>query len=415
MRLLRNAGADREAVVKTMLTLAMGSALLVAGTAPAVAADSERAAQTKPSASPRPTPSQSAASSPAADETPDTDGTGATVENPDKGDNGDKKARKKAKKSADKPQFTKEKVPANLSPGGDARYGVGQLVTLQFGRDIIRKKAVERSIQVRSKKALPKGSWGWIDSNTAIYRPKRFWPGNAKIKFQVRLRGVVLGKVGDTKYVGRANTTHILRTDRSLILRIRDAKHRLYVERNGKVVKRFPVSLGKSEGGYQTRSGIKIITGEKYARLRMIGTDRLSGETWDVVAPYSIRLTPTGEYIHGAPWAYARMGRYNGSHGCTNMYIDDARWLFNRVKPGDPTVTRGTGRPMEVTNGTPGSYWNYPWKQWRSEVRDSEDLPFCGLDPGSANVIRDQWASGGADRLPHCRRRRPPPVIPPCT
>jgi hypothetical protein len=34
---------------------------------------------------------------------------------------------------------------------------------------------------------------------------------------------------------------------------------------------------------------------------------------------------------------------------------------------GDPTVTRGTGRPMEVTNGTPGAYWNYTWKQWKAK------------------------------------------------
>ena len=34
---------------------------------------------------------------------------------------------------------------------------------------------------------------------------------------------------------------------------------------------------------------------------------------------------------------------------------------------GDPTVTSGTGRPMEVTNGTPGSYWNYSYKDWREK------------------------------------------------
>jgi lipoprotein-anchoring transpeptidase ErfK/SrfK len=141
------------------------------------------------------------------------------------------------------------------------------------------------------------------------------------------------------------------------------------VERNDKTVKSFPVSLGKSEGGYRTRSGIKILTGEKYSMLRMVGTDRLSGERWDVMSPYSIRLTPTGEFIHGAPWAYHRLGRANGSHGCTNMYVGDAKWLFNRVIPGDPTVTRGTGRPMEVTNGTPGSYWNYSWKAWKAKSR----------------------------------------------
>lgn len=255
-------------------------------------------------------------------------------------------------------------VRVRVSPG-KGRYGVGQLVTARFSHPIVRKRDVERAISVTSNKRLPVGAWGWIDDRTAVYRPKRFWPGHAKIIFRFRLHRVVVGRVGNVKYVGarRANRTRVLRTARSFIMRIRNSTHRMYVDRNGRRVKRFKVSLGKP--GYQTRSGIKILTGEKYKALRMTGVDRFTGEAWDVVSPYSIRLTPSGEYLHGAPWAYYRLGRRNGSHGCTNMYVSDARWLYHRVIAGDPVVTRGTGRRMETWNGTPGSYWNYSWGAWK--------------------------------------------------
>lgn len=262
----------------------------------------------------------------------------------------------------------RERVPVaiSISPGTDhQRYGIGQLVTLRFSEVVKDRKAAEDAITVSSDKPLTRGAWGWIDDTTAIYRPRKFWPGNADIRFDIDLAGVVLARTDNQEFVGndKSDRTFVLRTDRSFVLEIKDSKHRLYVRRDGRVVKSFPVSLGKA--GWRTRSGIKILTGEKYARLRMTGYDPGADERWDVIAPYSIRLTPTGEFIHGAPWANNRMGLWNGSHGCTNMFVADAKWLFKRVVAGDPVVTKGTGRPMEVTNGTPGSYWNYSWKQWQ--------------------------------------------------
>ncbi len=267
----------------------------------------------------------------------------------------------------DKPEVEIRDLTYRISPGSEEKYGVGQLVTINFSRDVARRKVVEDAITVTSNKKLSRGSWGWIDRRTAIYRPKRFWPGNARIKFDVQLRDALLAVDDGVQYRAKSNRSYVLRTSRKFVMHIKNGTHRLYVRRDGKAIRSFPVSLGKTEGGYQTRSGIKILTGEKYVRLRMIGTDRLSGEDWDVISPYSIRLTPTGEFIHGAPWAYSRIGLRNGSHGCTNMRVEDAKWLYQRVMKGDPTVTSGTGRPMEVTNGTPGSYWNYSYKDWRKK------------------------------------------------
>ena len=257
---------------------------------------------------------------------------------------------------------TEVPVRLTVSPDPSDTYGVGQLVTARFSSPVTRKAEVEKAITLSAKQSLGDGSWGWIDDQTAVYRPRKFWPADTQITFTFALKGVVLGQTQTSTLVGANNRTYTLNTGRSFVMDIRDSKHRLFVKKDGKVVKSFPVSLGKP--GWETRSGIKILTGEKYVRLRMTGYDPGAKERWDVVSPWSIRLTPTGEFIHGAPWAAYRMGKANGSHGCTNMFPKDAKWLYRHVQAGDPVVTKGTGRPMTTDNGVPGAYWNYSWKAW---------------------------------------------------
>lgn len=267
-------------------------------------------------------------------------------------------------------------VKPQLSPGHAKKYGVAQVVTMRFPVSINRQKAVERSVTIEGYRngkmtqpvALPQGRWGWVDGRTAVYRPKRFWPGDTTIRFTVNLKGIVVSELDGTRYEGSkyADFIHEMRIGRKLVLKIRDSKHRLKVSKGGKTVKTFGVSLGKRN--FRTYSGIKVLSDIKYRKLRMVGNDKASQETWDVISPYSMPLTTDGEYIHGAPWARYRIGSANGSHGCTNMNPEDARWLYNRVREGDPVVTKGTGRSMTPAKAyTAGKPWAYSWKKWKKK------------------------------------------------
>ncbi len=256
------------------------------------------------------------------------------------------------------PGKTIERVQVTITPS-QGKVGVGQLITAKFSAPVRFRAKAQAAMVVTSPDPLPSGAWGWIDATTAVYRPKDFWPGKTRIDVHLSLRKVALNSDASTKWIGGKTTTRIdsFRTSRSFIARIDANTHQMRVFRNGRLVKVFGVSLGKP--GFATRSGVKIITGEKYRWIRMTSDQLgLTDEYYDLQVPYAVRITPTGEFIHGAPWA---------SHGCTNLHVGPAKWFFNHVQPGDVTITTNTGRPMETTNGVPGAYWNYTWSQWKAK------------------------------------------------
>lgn len=273
---------------------------------------------------------------------------------------------KSRKPPVNKPTRAIERVRVSISPS-PGRIGVGQLITATFSAPVRFRAKAEAAMQVTSPERLPPGSWAWLSSTTAVYRPKDFWPGKTRIEVVLNLRKVPLNGDAKTQWVGGKTTTRTesFRTARSFIARIDANTHQMKVFRNGRLVKVFGVSLGKP--GFATRSGVKIITGEKYRWTRMTSDQLgLTDEYYDLNVPYAVRITPSGEFIHGAPWAAARIGVWNGSHGCTNLNVGPAKWFFNHVRPGDVTVTTNTGRRMETWNGTPGSYWNYSWADWKA-------------------------------------------------
>ena len=85
-------------------------------------------------------------------------------------------------------------------------------------------------------------------------------------------------------------------------------------------------------------------------------------DAYDEQVPYAMRITDSGEYVHGAPWN-PDIGAANRSHGCTNVRLDDAIWLYNTMQIGDPVITTGTGKAMERGNSLGGD-WNVPWPTW---------------------------------------------------
>jgi lipoprotein-anchoring transpeptidase ErfK/SrfK len=278
--------------------------------------------------------------------------------------------------------------------GSKVKLGVGTLPQLRFSRPITDKAAVERGLRVTatSKQGLTRrirGAWGWLDDQRVVFRPVQWWPAHSTITVTSTLGRQVLGRSSDKKYVvGRdqLNGEYTFRTGRKFIATVNGATKKMVVKIDNQVKKTFPVSLGKP--GWETRNGPKIVSTAKepykvYTSQAIGITD--PAQAYRLEAPWNVRLTPTGEFVHTAHWAYGRLGRYNGSHGCTNMREEDAKWIYDQTVPGDVIDYKNTGGSyVESWNG-PGGLWNIPWATWlkKSALGNPSGIPDTQKDPGS--------------------------------
>ena len=286
--------------------------------------------------------------------------------------------------------------------GSRVKLGVGTLPRLRFSENITNKAAVERHLQVAATTPSGRtvnvpGAWGWISDETVVFRPKNYWPGNSTIRITSTVNDTVLGKSGKKYLVGSKalRKTYVFRTDRSLIATVDGAKKTMTVHVNGKKRKNFKVSLGK--WGWETRNGAKVISTDKedykVYRSESLGLDP-EVEFYELPSKWNTRLTPSGEFLHTASWAYGRLGRYNGSHGCTNMFEDDAKWIFDNTIPGDVVNYIKTGGDMmEPWNG-PGGLWNIPWNRWmkKSALSNASGKADTTSDDGSVDDVRPDGA-----------------------
>lgn len=254
--------------------------------------------------------------------------------------------------------FTTNQAPlvqARMNPGDDQVVGVGMPVQIRFSRAVPDRKAVERHLRITTKPAVT-GSWGWLEDDTVLWRPKDFWPAKTKVTAALDVTGHHLGKgvFGGTKRSIRFDV------GRDLRMTVSDASHSLTVTQGGKQVESFAVSLGKA--GHATRSGTKIVY-EKATPFTMRGP---ASDPYVTTVNHAQRITDSGEFLHAAPWSVGAQGRRNVSHGCTNLSPSAAAWLYGQTIPGDPVITTGTGRRAETWNGM-GGIWNFTWAQWRQQ------------------------------------------------
>jgi lipoprotein-anchoring transpeptidase ErfK/SrfK len=243
-------------------------------------------------------------------------------------------------------------------------YGVGIVVRIFFDHDVPEsaRTAVTDRITVTSSAPIGESGWAWSDPRTAVFRPKDFWPAHSTVTIRADPTGEILGRASgeDLRWGGQADGAFSIGA--SQVISVDAHTDLATVVRDGQTVRTMPISLGMP--GWETRSGIKVLM-EKYQVKRMTSASIGAEDPYILDAPHAIRLTDSGEFIHAAPWATARLGRRNGSHGCTNVSDADATWLYDHHLYGDPVITTGTSRPMEPDNGA-GGVWNVAWKTWLS-------------------------------------------------
>jgi lipoprotein-anchoring transpeptidase ErfK/SrfK len=242
-----------------------------------------------------------------------------------------------------------------------ATVGVAMPVIVRFDVPVKDKAAFEKKMTVKSNPPQ-EGSWGWVSSSEAHWRPAQYWKPGTKVTVNVDINSVP----GGNGTYGQLSTSGGFTVGDATIIRADLQSHLLTVNVKGADVKQVPITGGKA--GFETRSGTKVIM-EKLAKVRMdantVGIEPGDPNYYDIPdVQFAMRETNSGEFIHAAPWSVGSQGKANVSHGCIGMSTENAQWLFDLVKVGDPVVVTGTNRGLEAGNGW--TDWNVSYNEWKS-------------------------------------------------
>jgi lipoprotein-anchoring transpeptidase ErfK/SrfK len=248
-------------------------------------------------------------------------------------------------------------------------YGAGQPVIIAFSH-AVNKAAAEKAIEIQTSPAV-KGKFHWANDSTVHWRPAKYWTGGTKIKVKVNVFGVKLGK---QVYGARNASTHF-QIGRQLIAISDNRRHLTKVYIDGKLVRTMKSSLGK--GGSTTGANGEHIsywtTGGPHVVLSKERVHSMSSASYGITDPkdpnyygaedieYCTRITYSGEFLHAAPWNHS-LGRANLSHGCVNLSVADARWVYENFLIGDIVDVKNSPRKVAVWNGI--GDWTIPFSKY---------------------------------------------------
>jgi lipoprotein-anchoring transpeptidase ErfK/SrfK len=264
-------------------------------------------------------------------------------------------------------------------PNSGETVGVGMPLIVGFDLPVTNRAQVESALEVVSEHG-DTGAWGWLDDRTAVFRPEEYWEPHQSVRVDMHLAGVEAadGVFGVRNY----SLQFEIGPERILTMHVPD--HELVVTTDGEEERVIPVSNGlASERFNTTTSGVHALM-ERAETVEMDSstTDKPDNlPEYNTTVRYGIRVTNSGEYLHEASYNTA-IGSANTSNGCTNLRMDDARWLYENTLMGDILETSGTDREVEWDNGW--GYWQLPWAEWQ-ELGDTGGYATTGGTPGSVH------------------------------
>ncbi|KND33411.1 hypothetical protein ASD97_15830 [Streptomyces sp. Root63] len=255
-------------------------------------------------------------------------------------------------------------------PGAATTVGVAQPISLVFDHPVRNRAEVEKQLKVTTSDDT-EGSWGWIRDwsgrDRVDWRPRTYWKPGTEVRLNAELNGTDSGPDGG--WFVRDYTTSFTVGARQIVEVDLD-RHRLSLVRDGRTVRRIPVSGGTPGGDKRSWRGTAVLMAKE-------GTINMNSETvgladaYDKMVDHSMRLTWSGMYAHAAPWNARHLGRANRSSGCIGMSDADAAWFYGQVRPGDPFEITGKDTKGVVAPGNGFGAWNVSWAEWqgRSALR----------------------------------------------
>lgn len=235
----------------------------------------------------------------------------------------------------------------HIFEGDGQAYGVGMPLILTFSQPIKNKADVERAVELKTSKPVI-GAWYWDGSQTLAFRPRDYWPENTSVSFTGHFNGVE----GANGVYGFHTLTQNFRIGQSVIAVASTKTHHTQIYISGKLKYDWPISTGKP--GDETPNG-------SYLTIEKANPVEMKGPGYDLMVPFSVRLTWSGVYYHDAPWSTGVQGTVNVSHGCVNLSPARAEIYYNLAVPGDPITIKDSPKAGAWDNGW--TYWFLTWRQ----------------------------------------------------
>ncbi|MFI6579326.1 Ig-like domain-containing protein [Nocardiopsis sp. NPDC050513] len=266
------------------------------------------------------------------------------------------------------------------SPRGGDTVGVGMPIVVRFDLPVTNKAQVESAMEVVSDQGVT-GAWGWLDDDTtAVFRPEEYWEPHQDVTVNMRLAGV---EASDGVYgVKNYRLAFGIGPERILTMHVPD--HELVVTADGEQERVIPVSNGASTVRFDTTTSGTHVLMERAETVTMDSSTTDMPEDmpgYNTTVRYAIRTTNSGEYLHEAS-RNSDIGSANTSNGCTNLRMEDARWLYENTLTGDVLETTGTDREVEWYNGW--GYWQLSFDAWQDRSATGA-YPTTGGTPGSVH------------------------------
>ncbi|HEV7963125.1 MAG TPA: Ig-like domain-containing protein [Actinoplanes sp.] len=251
-------------------------------------------------------------------------------------------------------------VSVNSELGDDLVYGVGMPVVIHFDTDVSQdqRASVEKRLFVSTEPAQ-EGVWHWFNGHEVHYRPREYWKAGTKLSVRLATGGLPFG--GGS--YGAADVTVRASIGDKFVMTIDNATKMMSVTRNDQEVKTMPVSLGKPSAPSSSGNMIIMVKNEwEWFDSSSYGVPVSSADGYRTKVSWPQRLTWGGEYIHAAPWSVGDQGRVNVTHGCTNISMGNADWLWHQTHIGDPVIVKGTEHGLEWGNGW--TDWDRGWEEY---------------------------------------------------
>jgi lipoprotein-anchoring transpeptidase ErfK/SrfK len=249
-------------------------------------------------------------------------------------------------------------VGTGLYLSADREYGVAMPVVVEFTSDIApsARAGVQSRLFVSTNPPQP-GVWHWTGPRQVLYRAPQFWQPGTTITVRAALQGHPMGggRYGDTD---RRAVGHISKD--KIVIVVENSTKKMSFYKNDQLIKTLPVSLGKKST--PSSSGTMVIMDKQEKTVFDTTNDPKATDRYRVNIEYAQRLTWNGEFIHAAPWSVQHQGKRNVSHGCVNVSMGNAQWLYSQTHIGDPVTIRGTERQLVSGNGF--TAWDLSWADY---------------------------------------------------